>query len=156
MATAVHDKIKRSLEAAEALYYRLVLVVGEAGSGKTSVLQEVAADLGTDVVNVKLTETGFVEPHGTGRGRTYTLSTALYRRSGEKAEYIRQAGFASIQQEQIVLNHIDKHGSIKREDAMELCRFSKDQARRLLKKLVKAGQIRFHGKGKGGRYVRVS
>lgn len=104
----------------------------------------------------KLIETGFVEPHGTGRGRTYTLSAALYRRSGKKAEYIRQAGFAPIQQEQMVLNYIDKHGSIKREDAMELCRLSKDQAYRLLKKLKEAGQIRFQGKGKGGRYVRVS
>ena len=69
----------------------------------------------------KLVETGFLEPHGTGRGRTYTLSAALYRNAGKKAEYIRQAGFAPIQQEQMVLNYIDSHGSIKREEAIELC-----------------------------------
>lgn len=104
----------------------------------------------------KLKETGFVESHGTGRGRSYTLSAVLYRRSGKKAEFIRQAGFASIQQEQMVLNYIDKHGSIKRGDVMELCRLSKDQAYRLLKKLKEAGQICFQGKGRRGHYVRVS
>ena len=55
MAEPVHDKIKRSLEAAEGLYYRLVLLVGECGSGKTSVLRDVANDLGTTVVNINLT-----------------------------------------------------------------------------------------------------
>ncbi|OPY81707.1 MAG: Divergent AAA domain protein [Syntrophus sp. PtaU1.Bin005] len=104
----------------------------------------------------KLVESGFLEPHGTGRGRTYTLSAALYRESGKKSEYIRQAGFAPIQQEQMVLNYIDKHGGIKREETMDLCRLGKDQSYRLLKRLVKSGHIRFEGKGKGGRYVRVS
>ncbi len=102
----------------------------------------------------KLVETGFLEPHGTGRGRTYTLSAALYRKAGKKSEYIRQAGFAPIQQEQMVLNYIDKHGGIRREEAMELCRLGKDQAYRLLKKLVNSEQIQFQGKGKGGKYVR--
>ena len=54
MAGATQDKIKRSLQAAEGLYHRLVLLVGEAGSGKTSVLRDVAKDFGTEVVNVNL------------------------------------------------------------------------------------------------------
>jgi ATP-dependent DNA helicase RecG len=49
---------------------------------------------------------------------------------------------------------IDKHGGIRREEAMELCRLGKDQAYRLLKKLVNSDQIQFQGKGKGGKYVR--
>lgn len=104
----------------------------------------------------KLVETGFLEPHGTGRGRTYTLSAALYQKTGKKSEYVRQAGFAPIQQEQMVINYIDAHGGIKREEVMELCRLSKDQAYRLLKKLCKAEKVQFQGKGKGGRYVRSS
>jgi len=102
----------------------------------------------------KLLETGFLEPHGTGRGRTYTLSARLYQKAGQRAEYIRQAGFAPIQQEQMVLSYIEKHGEIRREDVMDLCLLGKDQAYRLLKKLVNAGQIQFQGKGKGGKYVR--
>lgn len=54
MAEPTHDKIKRSLQAAEGLYHRLVLLVGETGSGKTGVLQEIAEDFGSAVINVNL------------------------------------------------------------------------------------------------------
>ena len=53
-----HYKIKQSLQAAEGLYYRLVLLVGETGSGKTGVLREVAEDLGSSVINVNLALSG--------------------------------------------------------------------------------------------------
>lgn len=49
---SIHDLLKRSLRAADDLYYRLVLLVGETGSGKTAVLHRLAADLGTEPVNV--------------------------------------------------------------------------------------------------------
>jgi hypothetical protein len=54
MAEPITDKIKRSIHAAEGLYYRLVLLVGEAGSGKTAVLGDVAGDLGVEVININL------------------------------------------------------------------------------------------------------
>lgn len=58
MAEPIHDKIKRSLQATEGLYHRLVLLVGETGSGKTGVLQEVAEEFGTSVINVNLALSG--------------------------------------------------------------------------------------------------
>ena len=100
----------------------------------------------------KLVETGFLEPHGTGRGRTYTLSARLYQKAGQRAEYIRQAGFAPIQQEQMVLNYIDKHGSIKRADVMDLCRLTKDQAAKLLTRLANENKIFKHGERRGAHY----
>lgn len=54
MAEPIHDKIKRSLLAAEGLYHRLVLLVGETGSGKTSVLRDIADDFGASVININL------------------------------------------------------------------------------------------------------
>lgn len=42
------------MQAAEGLYHRLVLLVGETGSGKSSVLRSVAEELGTSVINVNL------------------------------------------------------------------------------------------------------
>ena len=54
MAKLIQDKIKRSLQAAEGLYYRLVLLVGETGSGKTGILRDVADDLGAEVININL------------------------------------------------------------------------------------------------------
>ncbi len=54
MTEPIHDKIKRSLQAAEGLYYRLVLLVGETGSGKTGVLRDVADNFGTSIININL------------------------------------------------------------------------------------------------------
>lgn len=103
----------------------------------------------------KLVETGLVEAHGQGRGRTYTLSAKVYRQSGQKAAYIRQAGFDPIQQEQMVLAYIDKHGSIKRADVMELCRITKDQAAKLLKRLTTEAKITKLGERRGSYYERT-
>ena len=102
----------------------------------------------------KLVESGFLEPHGTGRGRTYTLSANMYQKAGKKSEYIRQAGFAPIQQEQMVLNYIDKHGSIKRADVMDLCHLSQDQAYKLLSRLKRSEKIVQIGDRKGAIYER--
>jgi ATP-dependent DNA helicase RecG len=102
----------------------------------------------------KLVEAGLVEAHGTSRGRSYTLSAKVYRRAGQKAAYVRQAGFAPIQQEQMVLAYIDKHGSIKRADVMDLCRITKDQAYKLLSRLKSSDQIAQIGSRKGSVYER--
>lgn len=54
MAESIQNRIKRSIQSADGLYYRLVLLVGETGSGKTSVLCDIADEYGTSVVNVNL------------------------------------------------------------------------------------------------------
>lgn len=58
MAESTRDKIKRSIQAAEGLYHRLVLLVGETGSGKTGVLRDIAEEFGSSVVNVNLALSG--------------------------------------------------------------------------------------------------
>ena len=102
----------------------------------------------------KLVEAGLIEAQGTGRGRSYMLSAKVYKKIDQEAAYIRQAGFDPIQQEQMVLTYIDKHGSIKRADVMELCRLTKDQAYKLLKRMEKNGQIAQSGSRKGAVYER--
>lgn len=100
----------------------------------------------------KLVEAGLVDAHGSGRGRSYTLSAKMYKKTGQKAAYVRQAGFDSIQQEQMVIKFIEKHGSLKRADVVDLCKINPFQATRLLKRLTKEGKISFKGKGKGTVY----
>lgn len=108
----------------------------------------------TRAVLERLAESGLVEAHGAGRGRTYTLSVKVYRKSGQKSGYVRQVGFDPIQQEQMVLQYIDTHGSIKRAEVTDLCRISNDQAYRLLKRLKNRGLVIQKGQSKGASYVR--
>ena len=48
------EKIIETLKTAEGLYYRLVLLVGEANSGKTLYLRELANERNLEVININL------------------------------------------------------------------------------------------------------
>jgi len=108
----------------------------------------------TRVVLEELVESGLIEAHGTGKGRTYTLNALLYQKAGKKADYIRQTGFDPIQQEQMILSYIKEHKTIKRAEAADLCRIGPHQATRLLRKLAKEGKIILKGSRKGAVYER--
>ena len=86
------------------------------------------------------------------KGRTYTLSAGVYRELGQRTDYVRQAGFDSIQQEQMVLQFAKKHKRITRKDVVELCKLNEDQASRLLRKLHASGKLELAGKGRGAHY----
>jgi ATP-dependent DNA helicase RecG len=102
-------------------------------------------------------EAGMVEAKGEKKGRAWHLSATLYRRFGKKAAYVLQRGFEPLQQEQMVLQYVEKHGSISRGEAAELCRIGSMQAYRLLKRLETRGEIgRSRGSTKGVRYERAS
>ena len=101
-----------------------------------------------------LVETGLVEARGEGKGRLWHLSADTYRRLGDTSAYVRQRGFEPIQQEQMVLQYVDKHGRITRREAAELCKLGLDQASRLLKRLVERQEIRMHGSKRGAWYSR--
>lgn len=105
-------------------------------------------------VLARLVEMGLVDGRGERKGRTWHLSAATYRRLGDEAAYVRQRGFELPQQEQMVLQYVEKHGRITRRDAADLCRISADQAYRLLTRLVDEGQLVRHGSKKGAWYAR--
>ena len=54
MAEPLADQIVRQAEQASGLYFRLILVVGPASSGKTVALQEVQTRMAAPLVNVNL------------------------------------------------------------------------------------------------------
>jgi ATP-dependent DNA helicase RecG len=105
----------------------------------------------------RLVEAGFAEARGERKGRSWHLAAATYRRLGEKTAYVHQRGFEPMQQEQMVLQYVEKHGSIGRGEVAELCRLSPPQAYRLLKRLEKHGKIRqTSGSTKAVRYGSAS
>lgn len=101
-----------------------------------------------------LVEAGLVEERGQKKGRTWHLAAAVYRLLGDKAGYVRQRGFEPLQQEQMVLQYVEKHGRITRREAAELCRIGPYQATRLLSRLVDEGRLVRHGARKGAWYER--
>ena len=102
-----------------------------------------------------LTEAGLVEAHGNTRGRSYTLSAAVYSVVSDKAAYTRQVGFGPIQHEQMLLSYIRQHGQIKRAEVMALCRLTEGQAKRLLQRMLEANQIMMRGQGKATTYTEL-
>lgn len=76
MVEPIKEKLKQSLQAAEGLYHRLVLLVEETGSGKTAILQDIAIDFDTSVININLAiSTELLEL--TDRQRSLRLSEIL-------------------------------------------------------------------------------
>lgn len=85
------------------------------------------------------------------------LSAATYRRLGKRVAYLRQHGFEPLQQEQMVLRYVAKHGRITRRDVAALCQLRGVQASRMLQLLVEKGKLRRIGNwGCGVEYERPS
>lgn len=100
----------------------------------------------------RLTETGLIEAHSQGRGRSYTLSSRVYHQLGEQIAYVRQIGIGGIQQEQMIVKLLEVKGAIKRADIVELCNITPDQAFKLLSKLRKKGLLEMHGNRRSSYY----
>lgn len=101
----------------------------------------------------RLVEAGFIEARGASRDRSYHLSSAIYRALGDRAGYVRTAGFEPLQQEQMVLKYARDHGQITRREAAELCRLSLRQAAHLLKKMSDNSLLVPVGQGRAAHYV---
>ena len=100
----------------------------------------------------RLVEHGLVESRGRGRGASYQLSSATYRRLGLEQQYVRQRGFEPLQQDQLVLQYVAAHCRIARRDAAELCKVHPKQASRILARLTRRGELVMHGKKRGAWY----
>lgn len=101
----------------------------------------------------QLVERGLVEARGERKGRAYHFSPSTYQRLGLEAEYVRLRGFEPLQMEQMILQYVQKFGSISRAKAAALCRIREHQAYYLLQKLVRKGKLLKRGQGRSAHYV---
>ena len=99
-----------------------------------------------------LIELGMIEGVGNGSARRYMLSSKVYSISNNTAGYIRQLGWDTLQEREMIISHFDKYPEITREGVAELCRCIANHASWLLRQLVDDGILKLHGKGRGARY----
>ena len=101
----------------------------------------------------RMVENGVVELRGSGRGRMYHLSAAVYRALDNPPAYVRVRGTDSIQQERMVMQYVESFGSITRARATELCMITSQQASRLLRRMAREGKLVLRGERKAARYL---
>lgn len=97
----------------------------------------------------RLTEAGFVEAVGNGRGRAYVLSAKMYK---DPVEYVRQTDIDTVRYQELVIKLAEKKTYITRKDVIELLHVTPPQAYRLLRKLVKEKRLVMTGSKSSAKY----
>lgn len=103
----------------------------------------------------RLTDQGFVELIGRGKGVRYILSKKFYTFLGEKGTYTRRKGLGSEEKKALIIKHLNENeqGSILEFEQI-LTSLNRDQIHKLLKSLKKDNKIEFIGSRKFG-YWRI-
>lgn len=100
----------------------------------------------------RLLEAGLIEVSGSGTCRSYILNEKIYH-SPNGQGYERDSNINEKGHEELILDFIQKHPEgVKRKEVCDYLAISKDQAYRLLKKLVRNHEIEVIGKGVSTRY----
>ena len=93
----------------------------------------------------RMVERGWIQRRGEGNSRNWHLSAAVYRVLDAPSGYVRVHGFEPLQQEQMILQYVQAHDRITRNQAAELCGLGPDQACRVLRRLVAAASSAIRG-----------
>lgn len=102
----------------------------------------------------KLVESGLIEASGQGKNRFYLLSTKVYDSSHNMVGYVRQTDIDEVRYEELILKLARKsEDGISRKDVCDLLNISKDQAYRLLKRLVENEELSIKGKAASTKYI---
>src|SRR5918992_1320562 len=100
----------------------------------------------------RLVEKGLLER----RERMYHFSAATYRALGTPEALIRVRGIEPIQRESMILQYVASHGRITRAQAADLCQVGPREARAVLEKLVRRGDLVVKGERRGSYYEQAA
>ena len=131
-----------------------LLVLNTLKQGRRMSLHDIALDTRIPEAKVRATvermaEAGLIEAIGSGKGRTYILSSKAYLK---KAEYVRQTDIEKIRYPELVMQLVEKQDVISRKDVVDLLHISAPQAYRILNNLVNRGQLRREGSARNTVY----
>jgi ATP-dependent DNA helicase RecG len=116
-------------------------------------LQKTEAE--AQMVLERLIDASWVAGRGAQRGRTYLFSATTAQRLGEPPVALQDRA-TSAQWEQRVLHHVATHGRITRRETAVLCRITSLQARTVLNRLVRQGELVRQGAKRGVFYILAS
>ena len=85
-------------------------------------------------------------------GKTYMLSLKVYETVKTDVAYVQDKTVSQIQAKDRILEYLKHKPSITNQKAQELCGYTKDQAYRILRKLLDEGKIEVKGAGRGRSY----
>lgn len=154
MIISEEDRLQRSLPV-DAL-----IVLSVLKTERRATMSHLAAKIQKPITDARsvvewLIELGMVEGVGNGSARRYMLSSKVYSISNNTAGYIRQRGWDTLQEREMIISHFDKYSEITREGVAELCRCTLNHASWLLRQLVEDGILVLRGKGRGSRYEKA-
>ena len=85
-------------------------------------------------------------------GKTYMLSLKVYETVKTDVAYVQDKTVSQIQAKDRILEYLKHKPWITNQKAQELCGYTKDQAYRILRKLLDEGKIEVKGAGRGRSY----
>jgi len=99
-----------------------------------------------------MVEDGLVEEFGSGRTRSFMLSSQLYQRAGKTKEYVRQSGIDKVRYEEMVVKLArQQKGIITKQDVIDLLHIESQRAYRCIANLVSEKKLK---KIQNGRYAK--
>lgn len=85
-------------------------------------------------------------------GKTYMLSLKVYETVKTDVAYVQDKTVSQIQAKDRILEYLKHKPWITNQKVQELCGYTKDQAYRILRKLLEEGKIEIKGAGRGRSY----
>ncbi len=96
-----------------------------------------------------------MERFGSGRGTYYRLAKRVYEVLGSVERYTRDRGIDETRQVELIRRHVNGFGEITNNMVQRICGINRNQAYRLLHKMVATGELKATGHGRQAKYVRA-
>jgi ATP-dependent DNA helicase RecG len=125
------------------------------GVGRAAALIQ-RAEGPTRAVLDRLAEAGVLEVRQERREPVYSFSAATLRAMGHAATYAGSGGTDPAEREKVILDYVAERGRITRSQAADLCQIEAREARAVLERLVKRGELVVRGERRGSFYERPS
>ncbi|MDO9537473.1 MAG: ATP-binding protein, partial [Thermoplasmata archaeon] len=94
----------------------------------------------------------FLERYGSGRGTYYQYTKEIMSTLGEKAKYTRMTKLSEDRMIELIKRHLETYGRVTNNEIQDICGIDRNQAYRLILKLVEQKVIVRRGERRGAYY----